>query len=153
MTPIINPNAAALNYLKTHRVMTLATVGAEGVRATAVFYAHYNFDLYFLSAPHTRHIQNINSNPAIAATIQEDYKDWHKIKGIQLEGIVEELQGAARLLAISLFAKRMPSISKPIPVIQNALSKVNWYCLKPTRLYFIDNSQGFGHRDEVDLML
>ncbi|MGB5061298.1 MAG: pyridoxamine 5'-phosphate oxidase family protein [Candidatus Promineifilaceae bacterium] len=39
---------AALAYLQTHQVMTLATVGEEGVWATAVLYSSPAFDLYFL---------------------------------------------------------------------------------------------------------
>jgi len=27
---------------------------------------------------------------------------------------------------------------------------VRWYRLEPQRLYFIDNSRGFGHRDEIE---
>jgi hypothetical protein len=38
----------------------------------------------------------------------------------------------------------------PLP-IQLALKKVNWYRLRPERLFFVDNSQGFGHRDEISL--
>ena len=35
--------------------------------------------------------------------------------------------------------------------MKNALAKVNWYQLQPERLYFIDNSLGLGHRDEIAL--
>jgi hypothetical protein len=35
--------------------------------------------------------------------------------------------------------------------IQTALKRVNWYHLTPQQFYFIDNSKGFGHRDEVEL--
>ena len=33
--------------------------------------------------------------------------------------------------------------------IVRAMSKIGWYKVQPTRLYFIDNSQGFGHRAEI----
>ena len=58
----------ALAYIQTHQVMTLATIGDEGVWATAVFYANIDFNLYFLSAPHTRHAQNFQHQKLIAAT-------------------------------------------------------------------------------------
>jgi hypothetical protein len=29
---------------------------------------------------------------------------------------------------------------------------VNWYRLRPERVYFIDNSKGFGQRDEIILV-
>lgn len=142
---------AALTYLRGHQVMTLATVGKDGVWATAVFYANDRFDLYFLSAGHTRHAQNFRHQPHIAATIQEDYKDWPEIKGIQLEGDVQQLGGEAREAAIALFLARYPFLAEAPPPLPTALTKVNWYRLRPTRFYFIDNSQGFGHRDEVEI--
>lgn len=140
----------ALAYLRSHQVMTLATVGEEGVWATAVFYANNGFDLYFLSAGHTRHAQNFRHQPHIAAAIQEDYKDWPEIKGIQLEGDVAQLDGEARETALALYLARYPFLADT-PALQVALTKVNWYRLRPTRLYFIDNSRGFGHRDEVEI--
>jgi uncharacterized protein len=141
----------ALAYLRSHQVMTLATVGEDGVWATAVFYANDGFDLYFLSAGHTRHAQNFRHHSHIAAAIQEDYKDWPEIKGVQLEGEVSQLDGEARETALALYLARYPFLAEAPPALQAALTKVNWYRLRPTRLYFIDNSRGFGHRDEVEL--
>jgi uncharacterized protein YhbP (UPF0306 family) len=141
----------ALHYLQTHQVMTLATVGPAGVWATAVFYACLNFNLFFLSADHTRHVQNFYYQEKIAATIQEDYRDWPAIKGIQLEGIVKKLQGAEQLKAIAQYTKKFPFLENANPQIAAALAKVNWYQLTPAHLYFIDNSKGFGHRIEIKL--
>lgn len=143
--------ATALQYLATHQVMTLATVGPEGVWAAAVFYVNDGFDLYFLSAGHTRHAQNFAAEPRVAATIQEDYQDWIAIQGIQLEGDVAQLAGAARHTAVALYQKKFPFLRRPIPQIVAALAQVNWYRLRPERFYFIDNTKGLGHRDEVPL--
>ena len=82
-----------LEYLQTCNVLTLATNGVDGLWAAAVFYVNKDFTLYFLSDPATRHAINIINNPQVAATIQEDYKDWKKIKGIQLEGVVHKISG------------------------------------------------------------
>ena len=140
---------AALAYLASHQVMTLATVGTEGVWATAVFYASQNFDLYFLSAGHTRHAQNFHYEPHVSAAIHEDYRDWPDIKGIQLEGDVVQLREKELETAVHLYRTRYPFLAQAGPQIQAALARVNWYRLRPTRLYFIDNSQGLGHREEV----
>ncbi|MBX3055466.1 MAG: pyridoxamine 5'-phosphate oxidase family protein [Anaerolineae bacterium] len=131
--------------------MTLATVGAEGVWATAVFYVNDGFDLYFLTAGHTRHGRNMGTRADIAAAIQEDYRDWDDIKGIQLEGAVVMLAGEERDTAVTLYSQKYPFIAQADAPMQAALAKVNWYRLRPERLYFIDNSKGLGHRDEVDL--
>lgn len=141
----------ALHYLETHQVMTLATVGEEGVWGTAVFYASQDFNLYFLSAGHTRHAQNFSHQPHIAATIQENYAEWSEIKGIQLEGIVKQLSGVEQIKTIAYYSKKYPFLANANTKMAQALTKVNWYQLTPTRLYFIDNSKGLGHRVEIVL--
>ena len=90
----------ALEYLQQHTVMTLATSGPNGPWAAAVFYASDGFDLYFLSAGHTRHATDLARDPHVAATIQENYLDWPEIKGIQLEGVVVQLIGEERSAAM-----------------------------------------------------
>lgn len=143
--------AQALDYLAEHNVMTLATYGPEGVWAAAVFYASEGFDLYFLSAGHTRHARNMAASPRVAATIQEDYADWAAIKGIQLEGTARLLAGQEREAAIARYADKFQFLKQPVAVVEKALAGVNWYQLTLERLYFIDNSRGFGHRDEIAL--
>jgi uncharacterized protein len=142
---------AALVYLADHHVMTLATVGADGAWAAAVFYVNDGFDLYFLSAAHTRHAQHLATSGQTAVTIQEDYSDWQAIKGIQLEGTVVLLDGDERDTAVARYKAKFPFLRQAPEPIQQALLKVGWYRLRPERLYFIDNSKGFGHRDEVPL--
>lgn len=139
----------ALAYLHSHHVMSLATQGQAGVWAAAVFYAAEHFELTFLSDPQTRHAQNIASHPRAAATIQENYVDWTKIKGIQLEGPVQLLHGAAREQAIAAYLNRFQFLADAPRAIQEALDNVAWYRIIPDRLYFLDNSRGFGHRDRV----
>lgn len=141
--------AAALAYLQQRHVLTLATCTPTDLWAAAVFYVNSGFDLIFLSAGHTRHAQNMAINPQAAATIQADYADWREIKGMQLEGRVQQLTGAEREMAITLYKTRFPFLQDAPPPVQRAFDQVNWYRLTPTRLYLVDNSQGFGHRDQV----
>ena len=148
------PREKTLAYLRSHSVMTLATTGPEGVWAAAVFYVNDEFSLYFLSAPTTRHSRNIAANAGIAATVQEDYKDWPQIKGIQLEGHAYQIQGDERAFAITRYGSKYPligNLAKAPVAIAKAMSKVAWYKVVPQRLYIIDNSMGLGHRDEVPL--
>jgi len=144
----------ALAYLGAHHVMTLATV-ADGVPwAAAVFYVNSGCDLFFLSSPASRHCVNLAGNPRVAATVQEDYDDWPKIKGVQLEGMAREISGAEEAAARKLYGEKFPLIGRIAQApafIVKALAKVRWYKLEPTRLYMIDNSVGFGHRDEIKL--
>ena len=142
------------SYLSSHSVMTLATQGADGPWAAAVFYALDAGSLIFLSSPTTRHALDLEQDDRCAATIQDDTADWKTVKGIQLEGRVERLAGDDAARARDSYAERFPLISplaKIPPAIADALARIAWYRLVPTRMYFIDNARGFGHREAVDL--
>jgi uncharacterized protein YhbP (UPF0306 family) len=143
-----DPRQLALDYLATHNVLTLATQSDGEVWAAAVFYANDDFELSFLSAGHTRHARNMAQTQRVAATIQEDYADWEAIKGIQLEGVVEKLEGVSRETMIANYLWKYPYVGST-PALRAAMQRVNWYRLIPTRLYFIDNSLGLGHRDLI----
>lgn len=142
------------SYLRDHHVMTLASHGDEGVWAAAVFYANDEFAICFLSSPTSRHCRNLAGNPRVSAAVHEDYADWREIKGVQMEGIVSVLAGEEEAKARRLYGAKFPIVGQleraPASIV-NALANVRWYKLVPDRLYFIDNSAGFGHRDEIDL--
>jgi len=150
MTPGLAHEVA--DYLALHHVLTLATCGADGPWAAAVFYVHDGNALTFLSSPATRHCRNLAHDARCAATIHDDTGDWSRIKGIQLEGRARELEGDEARLARQRYGEKFPLIAEltPAPIAQ-ALAKVRWYRLDAQRLYFIDNSRGFGHREQVDL--
>jgi len=142
------------DYLDRHHVMTLATCGADGPWAAAVFYASEGDTLYFLSSPSSRHCLNLAQDARCAATIQEDLDDWSKIKGVQLEGRATEVRGAEELCARQRYGEKFPVVGRlataPAAIVQ-ALAKVRWYRLQAERMHFIDNSRGFGHREQIDL--
>ena len=151
---MIPPDARerALDYLGRHQVTTLATQGPDGPWAAAVFYASDGFDLYFVSSPASRHGRNLAAHAAVAATVHEDYHDWREIKGIQLEGTVEQIFAAEEASARQLYGKKFPLVADRAcapAALAAALAKVRWYKLAASRVYFVDNSAGFGHRDQV----
>ena len=143
----------ALDYLESHHVMTLATSGVEGPWAAAVFYVNDGFRLYFLSSLRSRHGGDLDAAGRCAAAIQEDYPDWPDIKGIQIEGQVRRLSGMDRAAAIALYAKKFPVVrpDRAPELIRAALERIAWFELIPERCFFIDNSRGFGHRDEIPI--
>lgn len=142
----------ALDYLAGHHVMTLATAGPEGPWAAAVFYAGDDFRLCFLSSPKTRHGRNLAADPRVAATVQEDYRDWRQIRGLQIEGAVEVLEGAERDAARACYAAKFPFLRDlaGLPAaIATALERVRWYRLRPAAVHFIDNTVAFGQRERI----
>lgn len=146
-----------VDYLKCHNTMTLATCAGDAPWAATVFFASDDLRLYFFSAPESRHCQNLAANGRVAVTVQEDYQDWRKIKGIQLEGRAELVDGVvAKAKAMAVYAFKYPEVIKLFTdptsgVFHKAFLKVKFYCVVPEKLFFIDNAQGFGRRQELVL--
>jgi len=146
-----------LDYLRFHNTMTLATSAGDVPWAATVFYASDEFELYFFSSPDSRHAQNFAANPRVAVTIQEDYKDWRAIKGIQLEGRVVLVDGVLeKAKAMAIYARKYADVIKLFTDpgsggFYKAFLKVKFYRVEPEKLFFIDNEQGFGKRQELPL--
>ncbi len=144
-----------LSYMEAHNTMTLGTCHGELPWTATVFYAGDGFRLYFFSAPDSRHCQNLAANPRVAVTIQEDYRDWHEIKGIQLEGKVVAVDSLIEKgKAMAVYARKYPEVMKIFTnpasgVFYQAFLKVKFYCVVPERVFYIDNEQGFGKRQEL----
>ena len=162
----------ALNYLKEHYTMIIATAKDKAPWATAVFYANNGFTLYFLSNPESRHSKDVAGNPVVAVTVNEDYHDWRKIKGIQMEGKAElvtteneMIQAVATYVAkYSFTAAYLKLTSSPFPKIAGSLDKIlsrlpfvpglpmtftaKLYKITPTKVRFIDNEKSFGYHEE-----
>jgi uncharacterized protein len=145
------------DYLRSHNTMSLATSAGDSPWAATVFFASDDLSLYFFSAPDSRHCQNLAANQRVAVTIQEDYKDWREIKGIQLEGKVTLVDGMLeKAKAMAIYAAKYPDIIKLFTnpgsgIFYKAFLKVKFYCVTPEKVFFIDNTQGFGKRQELPL--
>ena len=141
-------------FLGEHHVMTLATSGAAGPWAAAVFYASDGLTLYFVSAPGSRHSLEIEASGAVAATIHAECRDWREIRGVQLEGAASRLDGAARAAAALCYGRKFPLVANLASApaeIAIALARVAWYQVLPRRIRLIDNTRGFGHKEELRL--
>ncbi|HEX9788141.1 MAG TPA: pyridoxamine 5'-phosphate oxidase family protein [Candidatus Binatia bacterium] len=146
-----------LDYLQSHNTMTLATCAGEIPWAATVFYASDDLELYFFSSPDSRHCQNLSVNSLVAVTIQEDYKDWRAIKGIQLEGQVMLVDGMLeKTKAMAVYARKYADVIKLFTdpasgPFYKAFLRVKFYRVAPEKLFYIDNQQGFGKRQELNL--
>ena len=150
----------AREYLSRHNTVSLATVGPDGPWAATVFYVSVDVVLYYLSEPKTRHVQNAELNPRIAATVNEDYHDWQQIKGIQMEATNEEVKGKREMArALAAYIKKYPFVAPFITPGQllRGMSvggrplDVHLYRIRPTRMLYLDNERGFSNRQEVPL--
>jgi uncharacterized protein YhbP (UPF0306 family) len=143
-----------LAYLESHNTVTLGTCHENQPWSATVFYASNELTIYFFSDPKTRHAQNIAVNPRVAATIQEDYHDWRKIKGLQMEGEVFAINSMfEKAKAMTVYARKYPEVIKVFTSPQSgalykAFLKVQFYSFAPETIYYIDNERSFGKREE-----
>jgi hypothetical protein len=136
-------------------------VGPDGApQAAAVFYAaDEDFNLYFLSSPTSRHSQNLARDPRVAATVHADGQAWQAIRGLQIEGAAQQVEGAGELAhAARVYAGRFEFLKGLLgtagngPVaLRGPVASSRFYVLHPTWMRLIDNTQGFGHKEEIDL--
>ncbi len=149
------------DFLARHNTMTLATVDADGApQAAAVFYAADDtLDLFFLSSPNSRHSLNLARRPRVAASIQTDNQAWQSIQGLQIEGAARLVDGVAETAhAVRVYAGRFDFLQSLLEgagsgpaALRGPLASSRFYVLRPTWLRLIDNTRGFGHKEELIL--
>jgi hypothetical protein len=105
-------------------------------------------DLYFVSETKTRHALNIEENFSVGVTISEDHRDWLTIQGIQLDGTCEVLGAVQAARPLALYVKKFPFVA----TLGAAMAKVKFFKITPRWVRFIDNTRGFGFKEEIDLM-
>ncbi|MBE27902.1 MAG: pyridoxamine 5'-phosphate oxidase [Euryarchaeota archaeon] len=135
------------NFINEHNTLTLATSNGQKPAAAAVFYTYIKNDnlLLFVSSKKSEHIMNCKEQPNCAATIQEDGLEWSVIKGLQIKG---EISLAEDKYWNDYFEK-YPYI-KTDKKLSAALEKVDLYKLEIKWVRLIDNSKGFGNREEYN---
>jgi uncharacterized protein YhbP (UPF0306 family) len=136
----------SLAYLASHNTLTLATESGGVPFACSLFYASAEFDLYFVSDPKTRHAENIRLNPRVAVTIHGQGDDWRTLQGLQIEGVCEEMVAEADVKkAKRVYGAKFPFITE----LAAAMAKVRFYRISPTWVRMIDNTRGFGFKEEI----
>ena len=136
--------------------MSLATMHNNRPHAATVFYVNRQFDLYFISNPGSRHGQDLAVNQRVCATINEDYRKWQDIKGLQLEGQGTPLGPLSEYPEIAAaFSGKFPDVSVFFKnpgtlagAVTDKVTRVYFYRFHPVKISYIDNSLGFGHRQD-----
>ncbi len=154
------------DFLAAQTTLTLATTNGDGSPHTCdLFYARDDVrgddargaesPFYFLSDPATRHIENLVREPRISATIHGAVRGWQEIRGVQVVGQATRADDAAeRARAFDVYLAKYPFVRQWLPTVDALGNKhpqfgvVELYKLTPRWLRWIDNAQGFGHKQE-----
>ncbi|MFH1836446.1 MAG: pyridoxamine 5'-phosphate oxidase family protein [Methanobacteriota archaeon] len=131
-----------IGYISSHRLCTIALSRGNEPSAHTVYYINDGLTIYFEADPITDKIKTIQVNPKIALTIDEDYDDFGKIKGIQLVGRAEivpkDHEGELR----HNHADKFPSAKEYGGVPDHHV----WIRVAPEKIYFLDYEKEFGYR-------
>jgi uncharacterized protein YhbP (UPF0306 family) len=139
-------------FLAEHTTLTLATLGPDSQpQAAPLFFAEMDdLSLLFISEKKVRHSQNIEKNNRVAVTVYADGQSWQNIRGVQLEGHCAALSGAAARQARQVYLAKFPFIAQN-KILAAMLHVVTFYKITPVWIRLTDNTQGFGHKDELRL--
>ena len=138
--------------------MSLATCYDNQAWSTDLFYASDDScQLYFVSSGTTRHCQHIAGNPQVSASISGELADWGEIKGLQLDGVAGVVSESDRHGVIEKYLAKFPSLLKLYQAPENEpdrqivarLLESHFYRISPKWIRLIDNSKGFGHKEEM----
>ncbi|MCL4299689.1 MAG: pyridoxamine 5'-phosphate oxidase family protein [Anaerolineae bacterium] len=136
-------------FLAAHTTLTLATLAEDGrPQAAPLFYAEMDdLSLIFISEQRVRHSQNVARDRRVAAAIYADGQQWQTIRGVQIEGVCTALSGQAAQAAQAVYLAKYPFIAADL-LLARLFQKVTFYKISPAWLRLIDNSRGFGYKEE-----
>jgi uncharacterized protein len=142
-------------FLAAHHVVTLATGEDGAVHATSLMYALDGFSLIWMSDPKSRHSQEIERNPRVAATIAPDYTDFAAIRGLRIAGTAVRLTSAGDILHGTALMLGRYSFLRELATGPESLRKEfnqsSFYRLQPETITLIDNTINFGHKETLTI--
>jgi hypothetical protein len=152
MTDQESLKSSICRYLVRHTTLSLATCHDSRPWSTDLFYSSDDScQLYFVSSVTTRHCQHIAVNPQVSVSISGECADWKEIKGLQLDGVAGVVSEADRDGVIETYLTKFPALKKlhQASEILKLFWESSFYRVSPKWIRLIDNSKGFGHKDEM----
>ena len=152
-------HAAIRQMLEAHNTISLATCSDGKPWAASLFFASdRELNLYFVSDYRTHHARDIGAGADAVATVNTDCAEWSGVKGLQISGFVEIVDGLERMNALRHYLLKFADVKalfeapkdKDEETIAQRLKAANMYRFKPRWIRLIDNSKWFGYKLEID---
>ena len=133
-------------YLLSHYYVRLATLKSDGNPVVhTVGYASEGLTLYIMTDRPSRKAGNIMKNPHVAYAVDENYEDFSRIRGIQMEGKAAVVEERAEIeKAVGLLQKKFKQYATLPQDRDFVIIRV-----EPAAGYYLDNSVRFGYRDKI----
>lgn len=128
-------------------LITLATIGADGTphAASVYFAAGEDHRLYFFSSADSQHGRDLAGNPKAALTLSPLVEGWSDIYGLQMRGEAHPMPaGPEWERAYQLYLARFPFAAS----FKEEMAHNTLYVFTPQWLRLVDNSRGFGFKEE-----
>ena len=142
----------SIEYLEKNNILTMATATLDGIpRADALEYANDNLNVFVLSVRKSWKVSNICKNHQVFYEVHHNLKiDIKSLKGII--GIQVEANAEIISQQDSRFNKYFKIMEKKFPVFKNRLGLEKRVILlfKPKKLWLLDYSKSFFHRDQIN---
>jgi uncharacterized protein YhbP (UPF0306 family) len=138
-----------VEFMEKCRVCAIATASPQGQpSASTVFFRNVELEIYFNTARDSQKVRDITSNHRVALTIQEPGivpAADPDIKGVQYLGGAIILPDGENTGVPREVISRHKAFNSALPG-KSVIIKVT-----PLKVYFIDYSRGFRHRDLLEL--
>lgn len=133
---------AIRKYIEGHNVCTLAVADGSNPSAHTVYYISDGLRLYFESNPDSDKIRILKSNPKVSLTIDEDYSDWKKIKGVQLFGRARIVDPKDHPKLEAEFHRKFPQLNDLGGIPEHHV----FVEINPDKVYYLDFTKELGHK-------
>jgi uncharacterized protein YhbP (UPF0306 family) len=130
--------------------MTLATTDSNGMpHAAPVYFVHDNdLHFFFFSEKDSQHSRDIVHKSDVAGAIYPQCFDWRDIKGLQLRGKSHIVNTPSQWHTVwNKYREKFPFVRS----LKTQIAKNRLYILNPSWIRLVDNSRGFGFKQEWDL--
>lgn len=128
-----------INLINEHHILTLATSVNNIPYCCTCFYVYSKEmnSFIFTSDKTTKHVKDISENNKVAAAIALETSMVGKIRGLQICGIINELDGNNLKKAQLSYLKKFPFA---------ILKELTLWSLEPNFIKMTDNRLGFGKK-------
>ena len=138
-----------VDMIKDHDDLTLATIREDGYpQANTVSYASDGLTIYFVTEPDCSKIKNIQRSNKVSLSINKEYKDWSKIKGLSMAATAEILAKPDEI------KKAKDCIVKKYPLLGEMMTpgrQVDVVEITPKIISVLNYEIEFGHTDLVEV--
>ena len=147
-------------FLEERNTLSLATTQADQPWAASVLFASDQaLNIYFVSDPKTHHGQDLGANTRVAGTVNGNCEGWSDIQGVQLTGHASQVPNPDRSRVLTLYLDKFADVAQLIrqprsdqdKLIGGRLATTPFYQLRPEWIRLIDNTRGFGFKQELEL--